>query len=114
MGAWYQGDLETNDRGEAHGHFVGRFSIETFAVAQGVAPAPLVFDEQPFPDTSENPAFSPFQMYHVGAWFNSGCWGRRAAPIRSRHSTANINAGIQVVNTAQFTDAQGALRQIHN
>ena len=68
--AWYQGDLETNHDGEAHGRFIGRFSSETFAVATGSAPAPVVFDG-PFPDASLNPAFNPIQMYHLGLWFNS-------------------------------------------
>src|SRR6266542_2586092 len=27
--SWYQGDLETDGNGSAHGHFLGRFSIET-------------------------------------------------------------------------------------
>src|SRR5215813_6220033 len=30
--ACYQGDIETDKQGRASGHFVGRFSIETFAV----------------------------------------------------------------------------------
>ena len=39
--SWYQGDLETNGAGNAHGVFVGRFSIETFTVAPGSGPPPL-------------------------------------------------------------------------
>ena len=31
--SWYQGDLESNRHGHAEGTFIGRFSIETFAVA---------------------------------------------------------------------------------
>lgn len=113
--AWYQGDLETNREGEAHGRFVGRFNIETFAVAPGVAPAPVVFDDQPFPDASSNPAFNPIQMYHLGLWFNSPADAQKAGcpngvtPFNGEH-----NAGIQVLNTAQFADDQGPLRQIHN
>jgi hypothetical protein len=113
--AWYQGDLETNREGEAHGRFVGRFNIETFAVAPGVAPAPVVFDDQPFPDASSNPAFNPIQMYHLGLWFNSPADAQKAGcpngvtPFNGEH-----NAGIQVLNTAQFADKQGPLRQIHN
>ena len=113
--AWYQGDLETNREGEAHGRFVGRFSIETFAVAPGVAPAPVVFDDQPFPDASSNPAFNPIQMYHLGLWFNSPADAQKAGcpngvtPFNGEH-----NAGIQVLNTAQFADDRGPLRKIHN
>ena len=38
--SWYQGDLNTDSHGNGHGTFVGRFSIETFAVAPGSASAP--------------------------------------------------------------------------
>jgi hypothetical protein len=113
--AWYQGDLETNAEGKAHGRFVGRFSIETFAVAQGVASAPVVFDDQPFRDVDQNPAFNPIQMYHLGVWFNSPVAAKAAGcpntvtPFNGEH-----NAGIQVLNTAQYLDDQGPLRQIHN
>jgi hypothetical protein len=33
--SWYQGDIETDDEGEGHGRFIGRFNIETFIVAPG-------------------------------------------------------------------------------
>jgi hypothetical protein len=114
--AWYQGDIDSwgDGNSDTH-HFIGRFSIETFAVAPGVAPAPVVFDEPPFPDASQNPAFNPIQMYHLGLWFNSpadavkaGCPGS-VTPFNGEH-----NAGIQVLNTAQFPLDQGPLRQIHN
>ena len=36
--SWYLGDVQTDDDGEAIQHFRGRFSIETFIVAPGVAP----------------------------------------------------------------------------
>jgi hypothetical protein len=113
--AWYQGDINSwgDGNSDTH-HFIGRFSIETFAVAPGVAPAPVVFDG-PFPDASQNPAFNPIQMYQLGLWFNSpadavkaGCPGT-VTPFNGEH-----NAGIQVLNTAQFPVDQGPLRQIHN
>ena len=56
--SWYQGDLNTDSHGNGHGSFVGRFSIETFAVAPGAAPAPVVF-HGPFPDASVKPAVQP-------------------------------------------------------
>jgi hypothetical protein len=67
--AWYQGDIETNKHGVGHERFIGRFSIETFIVAQGSAPAPVVFSG-PFPNASLNPPFNPVQVYHLGLWFN--------------------------------------------
>jgi hypothetical protein len=39
--SWYQGDIETDKHGNGHATFIGRFSIETFMVAPGTAPAPL-------------------------------------------------------------------------
>jgi hypothetical protein len=111
---WYQGDLETNHDGEAHGRFVGRFSIETFAVAACTAPAPVVFDG-PFPDASLNPAFNPIQMYHLGLWFNSPADAQTAGcPAALTPFNGEHNAGIQVLNTAQFPDDQGPLLQLHN
>ena len=83
-------------------------------MAPGTAPAPVVFDG-PFPDASLNPAFNPIQMYHLGVWFNSPADAQKAGcaatvtPFNGEH-----NAGIQVLNTAQFPDDQGPLLQIHN
>src|SRR5690242_13538893 len=65
--AWYQGDLETNHNGVVDGTFIGRFSKETFIVAPGSAPAPVVHDA----DASTNPATAPVHTYHLGLWFNS-------------------------------------------
>jgi hypothetical protein len=71
--SWYQGDIQTDKNGRGHQQFIGRFSIETFAIAPGTAPAPAVFSGA-FPDASLNPPFNPIQMYHLGLWFGfSGC-----------------------------------------
>ena len=110
--AWYQGDIETDGTGHGHGQFIGRFSIETFSVAIGTAPAPLVFNG-PFPNASLNPPFNPIQMYHLGLWFNkpaaageAGC-ATTVTPFNGDH-----NAGIQVLNTSNFADDQGPLRNV--
>src|SRR5438105_3180194 len=55
--AWYQGDITTDKNGVGVGNFTGIFSIETFIVAPGVAPAPVVFP----PDASSNPQTPPVQ-----------------------------------------------------
>lgn len=68
--SWYQGDIETDAAGNGKGTFIGRFSIETFVVAPGSAPAPLTFNKD-FPSVSPNPATGPIQMYRLGLWFNS-------------------------------------------
>jgi hypothetical protein len=111
--AWYQGDIETDDYGNGSGEFVGRFSIETFTVAQGSGPAPVIFDQPPFPDASSNPPFEPIHTYHLGLWFGSpdeaaaaGCAGT-VTRFNGEHM-----AGIQVLNTANFPDLQGPLLQL--
>jgi hypothetical protein len=111
--SWYQGDLESDSTGAAHGTFVGRFSFETFTVAPGVAPAPVVHHHLPFPDASQNPATGPVHQYHLGLWFNSevdaanaGC-PATVTPFNGRH-----HAGVQALSTRNFTDANGPLRQL--
>jgi hypothetical protein len=112
--SWYQGDVESDRNGDAFQHFRGRFSIETFIVAPGVAPAPLVFNDQPFPDAAQNPATGPIQTYHLGLWFNSPTDAQKAGcpntvtPFNGEH-----NAGIQVLNTSNFPNDQGPLRSLN-
>jgi hypothetical protein len=110
--SWYQGDIETDGHGNGHATFIGRFSVETFVVAPGSAPAPVVFNG-PFPDASLNPPNNPIQMYHLGMWFDSpadaqkaGCPGT-VTPFNGEH-----DAGIQVLNTSNFRDDAGPLRNI--
>jgi hypothetical protein len=112
--SWYQGDVETDDKGDAFQHFRGRFNIETFIVAPGVAPAPQVFNDQPFPDAAQNPMTNPVQTYHLGLWFNSpkdaqdnDC-PNTVTPFNGEH-----NAGIQVLNTSNFPIDAGPLRSLN-
>jgi hypothetical protein len=111
--SWYQGDIETDGNGRGFQRFVGRFSIETFAVAPGSAPAPAVFNG-PFPDATLNPSFNPIQMYHLGLWFGSpeaaqaaGC-PATVTPFNGEH-----NAGIQALNTSNFADIAGPLLSVN-
>src|SRR5262249_28259421 len=111
--SWYQGDLQSGSTGNASGTFVGRFSIETFAVAPGVAPAPVVC-HHPIPDASSNPAANPVHMYHLGLWSNSpkaaqaaGC-AASVTPFNGEH-----NAGVQALSTRNFPVLSGPLRNIH-
>lgn len=111
--AWYQGDIETDKHGRGHERFVGRFSIETFSFAQSSAPAPVVFDG-PFPDASLNPPFNPIQMYHLGLWFGSTDAAQQAGcPATITAFNGEHNAGIQVLNTSNFADDQGPLREVN-
>ena len=111
--SWYQGDVQSDAHGDAVQHFRGRFNIETFIVAPGIAPAPLVFNDPPFPDAAQNPATNPIQTYHLGLWFNSPQDAKKAGcsdtvtPFNGEH-----NAGIQVLNTSNFPDDKGPLRQV--
>jgi len=80
-----QGGWPGNDRaGHATGTFIGRFSIETFAVAPGVAPAP----------SSKDAAAA-------------GCPGT-VTPFNGEH-----HAGVQALSTRNFPAQAGSLRQIH-
>jgi hypothetical protein len=112
--SWYQGDIETDKSGRGHHHFIGRFSIETFAVSPGSTPAPIVFNGGPFPDASVNPPFNPIQMYHLGLWFGSPAAAQAAGcPTAVTPFNGEHNAGIQVLNTSNFPDDQGPLRKVN-
>ena len=108
--AWYQGDIVKDKNGRGHQEFVGRFNIETFTFAQSSAPAPVVFNG-PFPDANLNPAFNPIQMYHLGLWFDSSQAAQAAGcPATVTAFNGQHTAGIQVLNTSNFTDDHGPLR----
>ena len=107
--AWYQGDIETDDYGEGHGRFIGRFNEETFIVAQGTVAAPSVHNNA-FPDAIANPVTNPVHTYHLGLWFNSSDDARNAGcPADVTPFNGEHNAGIQVLNTSNFPDQQGPL-----
>jgi len=110
--SWYQGDLTTDENGRGVADFIGRFSIETFIVAPGSGPAPVVHN-QPIGDASTNPATAPVHTYHVGLWFGSpeaaagaGC-PSTVTPFNGDH-----NAGIQALSTRNFANLSGPLRRI--
>jgi hypothetical protein len=112
--SWYQGDIRTDCGGKGHERFIGRFNVETFIVAPGVAPAPVVFDQPPFPDVDFNPQTGPVHTYHLGLWFNSpadavaaGCPGA-TTPFNGEH-----NAGVQALSTRNLQPDDGPLRQVH-
>ena len=110
--SWYQADVETDEHGNAFQVVRGIFSIETFTVAPGSAPAPVVFNG-PFPDATVNPPTNPIQMYHLGLWFNSPTDAQNAGcPATVTPFNGEHNAGIQVLNTSNFPDDQGPLRQL--
>jgi hypothetical protein len=108
--AWYQGDIQTDAHGVGVGDFIGIFSKETFIVAPGTAPAPVVFHNAPFPDANTNPKTGPVHTYHLGLWFGSpasaahaGC-ANTPTPFNGTHT-----AGIQAMSTRNFPDLAGPL-----
>jgi len=107
--SWYQGDLETDGHGTATGHFVGRFSSETFTVAPGTAPAPSVHPG----DATTNPATAPVHQFHLGLWFNSPTDAKAAGclpnvtPFNGDHT-----AGVQALSTRNFPAGAGPLARI--
>ena len=110
--AWYQGDMESNASGRAVGDFIGRFSRETFIVAPGAVPAPVVHHDAPFADASTNPPTAPIHTFHIGLWFGTpdaavaaGCPNTQT-PFNGDHT-----AGIQVLSTRNFT-VNGPLRSL--
>jgi hypothetical protein len=110
--AWYQGDMESNDKGRAVGEFIGRFSRETFIVAPGSGQAPVVH-RSPIADAATNPATAPIHTFHVGLWFGTpevavaaGC-PDTVTPFNGDHT-----AGIQVLSTRNFLAASGPLRSL--
>jgi hypothetical protein len=112
--SWYQGDVETDDNGVGNGDFVGRFSVESTVIDPNTAAAPVVFPT----DAASNPApldlaTPSIQTYHLGLWFNrtkdaakAGCADTQT-PFDGEH-----NAGIQVLNTANFPADSGPLRNV--
>ena len=106
----YQGDFETNKFGVGHQTYVGRFSIESFIVAPGTAPAPAVFNGA-FPDATANPPTNPVQTYHLGLWFNSPQDAAKAGcPATVTPFNGTHDAGIQALSSRNFPDDQGPLR----
>ena len=111
--AWYQGDIATDKTGRGHAEFMGRFSIETFSFAQGPAAAPAVFNNGVVPDATLNPSFNPIQMYHLGLWFDSFTAAQNAGcPATETPFNGEHNAGLQVLNTSNFADDHGPLRDV--
>jgi hypothetical protein len=109
----YLGDIKTDADGNGVGHFVGRFSRETFIVSPGVAPAPQEVTKGQFPDAKQGVKVGPVQLYHLGLWFNSPAAAEKAhcantvTPFNGAH-----DAGIQVLTTSGFPAEKGPLQQL--
>jgi hypothetical protein len=100
--SWYQSDIQTNDNGFGTATVKGIFDAETFSVSPG-----------------GTTTFAPTHQYHLGVWFNDpnvpfnlGCEPGATAKIVTPFN-GEQNAGIQVVNTAQFPVDAGPLSHVH-
>jgi hypothetical protein len=108
----YLGDVETDRSGQGHQRFVGRFSSETFTVAPGSGPSP-VLHHNAFPDAQLNPATGPVHQLHLGLWFNSAADAARAGcPGDTTPFSGEHQAGIQALSTRQFNNGQGPLQAV--
>lgn len=111
--AWYQGDIMTDEHGVGNGVFLGRFSVETFAVSLAAVPAPRVFFNA-FPDSNEGAKFGRTHTYHIGVWFNSPIDGGKAGAPGTTPFNGEGNAGVQVLNSGGFPNGAGPLEQVFN
>jgi hypothetical protein len=100
--SWYQTDIQANSNGFGSATVKGVFDSETFSLSLG-----------------GTATFSPTHQYHLGVWFNDpsvpfnlGCEPGATAPTVTPFN-GEQNAGIQVVNTAQFPVNAGPLSHVH-
>jgi hypothetical protein len=100
--SWYQTDIHAGSTGTGTATVRGVFDSETFSVSPG-----------------GTTTFAATHQYHLGLWFNSpkvpfnlGCEPGATSPIVTPFN-GNQNAGIQVLNTAQFPVDAGPLSQVH-
>jgi hypothetical protein len=108
--AWYQSDLESDQSGNATVSVRGRFSEETFAVANDTADAPRPHENGDFPDAAENPPFAPIHTFHLGVWFDSPADAEAAGcPATVTPFNGDHTAGIQALSTRNFVADEGPL-----
>ena len=111
--SWYQGDMEMRQRRAGRRHL--RRSLQrgdvrgrTWRRAGALGPQHAV------PGRHQQPGVRPDPDLPLGLWFNSpadaakaGC-ASTVTPFNGEH-----NAGVQVLNTGQFADAQGSAGPAH-
>src|SRR5215472_13167502 len=92
--AWYQGDLTTDARGNGAIDVSGIFDNETFILNPGVPAVPV-------------------ELHHLGIWFaDPTAAGNAGCPSNPTPFDGDHVAGIQVLNTSNFADANGPLGRI--
>lgn len=111
--SWYLGDVTTNKHGYVAEKFVGRFSIESFAVAPDATRAPVVHGGGDFPDADENPKFALVHTHHVGLWFDSTAEAKAAGcPDNITPFNGDHTAGVQAMSTRNFPALKGPLQKV--
>jgi hypothetical protein len=109
---WYQGDLISDNKGNAKVSYVGRFSVESFINAPGAADPVVLHAGDAEAGTDTNGAIHTF---HVGVWFDdpadaaaAGC-PDTVTPFNDVHE-----AGIQALSTrnAGADAGDGPLRDV--
>jgi hypothetical protein len=100
--SWYQSDVNAGEDGNGSATVKGIFDAETFSVSPG-----------------GTVTFPPTHQFHLGLWFNNpntpfklGCEPGATSPIVTPFN-GEQNAGIQVLNTANFPDNAGPLSHVH-
>ena len=100
--SWYQTDVNADSHGFGQASVRGIFDVETFSVSLG-----------------GSTTFAPTHQYHLGLWFNDpnlpfnlGCEPGAKKPAVTPFN-GEQNAGIQVLNTAQFPVGAGPLSHVH-
>jgi hypothetical protein len=111
--SWYQADLHVDDEGEGSQVVRGIFNRETFSVSPDVITT-LGREDQP----QTGAKFNAVNQYHLGLWFNDpqvpfklGCEPGATAPVVTPFN-GEQHAGIQVLNTSNFDDNNGPLKQL--
>ena len=109
--AWYQSDLETNQKGKGVATVQGIFSIETFSISQDTL---TTNGRAGTPQTGAT--FGAVNQYHLGLWFNDpqvpfdlGCEPSAMMPTVTPFN-GEQHAGIEVLNTSNFGDNDGPLK----
>jgi hypothetical protein len=100
--SWYQSDVQAGATGRGSATVQGIFDKETFSVSPG-----------------GTVTFPPTHQFHLGLWFNNpntpfnlGCEPGATSPVVTPFN-GEQNAGIQVLNTAQFPVNAGPLSHVH-
>ena len=92
--AWYQGDLTTSASGRGVADVTGIFSDETFILNPGTPAVPV-------------------ELHHLGIWFADPAQAETAGcPNTVTPFDGDHNAGIQVLNTSNFSAAKGPLGRL--